>query len=185
MDGERARRKQAGHERAARARAELSAAQAGGCCDAVATLASLLTTAAALAQTSGVNLVVAHPLQLDGPALGSSSDVGPTPGDEEGGGGGVALLPRPVRPLLVGIAAGALCRIVGQVGGVEWCLTTGCGWLVAHRPLRHRPLHCTHYPPLFTLLHSLFIAWQPDHSHQWPLLLTLLTPVCVVRLTHA
>jgi hypothetical protein len=75
-------------------------------CNLIDAIGHLLTAAANLAKVEGKNFIVTPPLQLDQPVtpLGSSSS-------SMAG----ALLPRPIRPLLVGLAASTCRRVLGYV----------------------------------------------------------------------
>jgi hypothetical protein len=81
------------------------AVQQPASCNLIDTIGHLLTAAANLALVEGKNFIVTPPLQLDQavtPPAGSSSGAG-------------ALLPRPIRPLLVGLAASTCRRVLGYV----------------------------------------------------------------------
>jgi hypothetical protein len=76
-------------------------------CNLIDTIGHLLTAAANLALVEGKNFIVTPPLQLDQAAAapaGSSSSIGAG-----------ALLPGPIRPLLVGLAASTCRRVLGYV----------------------------------------------------------------------
>lgn len=118
------------------------AAKQSAQCNLIDALSHLLTAAARLAQMQGVNFIVNHPLQLDSPhptattttvsSSDSSSDsdsvcvTGPfSPWASADSStqsvassstdAALTLLPRPLRPLLVGLAAGSCRRILGYV----------------------------------------------------------------------
>ncbi|KAF6259577.1 hypothetical protein COO60DRAFT_1700755 [Scenedesmus sp. NREL 46B-D3] len=77
-------------------------------CNLIDTICHLLTAAANLAMVEGKHFIVSPPLLLDqplSPPASSSSSSSAAP----------ALLPRPIRPLLVGLAAGTCRRVLGYV----------------------------------------------------------------------
>jgi hypothetical protein len=77
-----------------------------GVCNVVDVLSHLLSAAAGLAQLQGVNLIINDPLSLDPPhsSTTSSSTSSST---------ALVLLPRPVRPLLAGVAGNVCRRVLG------------------------------------------------------------------------
>jgi hypothetical protein len=87
------------------AAASSMAPQQPASCNLIDTIGHLLTAAANLAKVEGKNFIVTPPLQLDQPVTpaGSSSSMAN------------ALLPRPIRPLLVGLAASTCRRVLGYV----------------------------------------------------------------------
>jgi hypothetical protein len=75
-------------------------------CNLIDTIGHLLTAAANLALVEGKTFIVTPPLQLD-------QAVAPPAGSSSSGAG--ALLPGPIRPLLVGLAANTCRRVLGYV----------------------------------------------------------------------
>lgn len=81
-----------------------------GVCNVVDVLSHLLSAAAGLAQMQGINLIVNGPLSVD-PPISSSSRAGAAAASSSST--SLVLLPRPVRPLLAGVAGNVCRRVLG------------------------------------------------------------------------
>jgi len=114
-------------------------------CNVADVLSLLLSAAANLAKAQGINLIVNHPLTLDPPLANTSSSSSgdarsstttAAAGGDVGSGSSssssstaLALLPRPVRPLLVGVAGNVCRRVLGYCVDVALQITPRGGQL--------------------------------------------------------
>lgn len=84
-------------------------------CNLIEAVRHLLTAASRMAQVRGLRFIIHEPLQLDGPLVQPSSVNSARSAVKHGTAETVVLLPRPIRPVLVGLAAGTCRRVLGYV----------------------------------------------------------------------